>query len=139
MHDLDMGGALLILMALGSAQLLAAKFNFGVLLGWSVIASIAISYIVRMISGGSTASLSVYSTLCLVGYCLLPMVGLSLLHIFLGGAILSVLFGLLAASWSAHSAASIHVGLCDRLGDQKWLVFYPYFLFFAVMSLLAIA
>ncbi|CAG9461309.1 unnamed protein product [Pedinophyceae sp. YPF-701] len=137
MRELDMGGALLIVMAVGATQLLMAKLHFGVLLGWSVIAATAISWMARMVSGGSPNVLSVYSTLCLLGYCLMPMVVLSFVALVLPHGLLLHTIAALAAGWSAHAAALVHVGLSEGLAQHKWIIFYPYLCYFAIMALLA--
>jgi hypothetical protein len=48
--------------------------HFGVILGWSVIGSIAIYWVTSMLSGiDSSTRIDLYNTCCLLGYGMLPM------------------------------------------------------------------
>lgn len=54
-----------------------AKFNFGVLLGWSAVCSITIWFVVSSMAGPEAANkgaVDLYSCMCLLGYGMLPMV-----------------------------------------------------------------
>lgn len=56
------------------------KIHFGVLLGWTLVQSIVLWFIVNQISSSEAAehrSLDLYSCCCIVGYGLVPLIVLS--------------------------------------------------------------
>lgn len=64
------------------------KLHFGVILGWSVVASGILFLIVNQIAGQGnpdSQSIVLYSCCCLLGYCLIPIVILSSAAILLPG------------------------------------------------------
>lgn len=57
-----------------------AKIHFGVLLGWTLVQSIVLWFIVNQISSSEVAEhrlLDLYSCCCIVGYGLVPLIVLS--------------------------------------------------------------
>lgn len=75
-----------------------AKFNFGVLLGWSVVCSMTIWFVVSSMAGPEAANkgaVDLYSCMCLLGYGMLPMV----LY-----ALVSLLIPRCAAMWIVYSS-----------------------------------
>lgn len=67
LRDLDLGGPLLLAAALGFLHLLMGKLHFGVILGWTVVASLAISWVASLIAGPAVRAVDVYSCSCLLG------------------------------------------------------------------------
>jgi protein YIPF5/7 len=52
------------------------KLHFGVILGWSVVHSVLIWFLLNQLSGTEaedSKGLDLYSCCCVVGYCLLPI------------------------------------------------------------------
>jgi hypothetical protein len=57
----------------------SGKLHFGVILGWSVVGSMAVWFVAHNIGGGGGegpggAAPGLYDCCCLLGYCLLPLV-----------------------------------------------------------------
>ena len=53
------------------------KLHVGVILGWSVVHSILLWFILNQLAGpdrGDDKGLELYSICCLIGYCLVPLV-----------------------------------------------------------------
>jgi hypothetical protein len=52
------------------------KLHFGVILGWSVVMSIVLWFLLQQLAGaeGAEAKLDLYNCCCVVGYCMLPIV-----------------------------------------------------------------
>ncbi|KAL4531691.1 hypothetical protein Ndes2526B_g04207 [Nannochloris sp. 'desiccata'] len=78
-HDvdsLDLGGPLVYMACLGIAHLLVGKLHFGYILGWTIVGSGLIWFILGSITGhdGESGTLDLYSCCCLMGYSLLPLV-----------------------------------------------------------------
>lgn len=61
------------------------KVHFGIILGWSVCAAIALWFVAKNIAGDSpdVHACDLYSCYCVLGYCLLPMVAFSIFSILL--------------------------------------------------------
>jgi hypothetical protein len=83
-EDADLAGPFIFCMLFGVCQLLAGKLHFGVILGWTSLASLFV-YMVLNLLAGRYGSLDLYHCGSLVGYSLLPMVIFSLLSIFVPG------------------------------------------------------
>ncbi len=52
------------------------KLHFGVILGWSVVQSIVLYFVVNQLAGADSIeknALDLYSCCCLVGYCMAPI------------------------------------------------------------------
>lgn len=70
---------LLVLLLLRCLQM--GKMHFGVLLGWSVVQSIVLWFVVNQIASNEAAehrALDLYSCCCIVGYGMLPLIVLSM-------------------------------------------------------------
>lgn len=94
LESLDLGGPLIFMGLLGLAHLVVGKLHFGYILGWTVVGSVLIWFVLNSIaaSAGAAApspddaagrSLDLYSCCCLLGYCLLPLVLHALLALLL--------------------------------------------------------
>lgn len=81
-EDADLSGPILFYMLFGLCQLLGGKVHFGVILGWTTLASLFLYTIFNLLAG-KNGSLDFYRCVSLVGYCLIPMVLLSAFSIFL--------------------------------------------------------
>lgn len=54
----------------------AGKLHFGVILGWNVVASMAVWFVVNNLAGldgGLSKGLGLYDCCCLLGYCQVPI------------------------------------------------------------------
>lgn len=54
-----------------------AKLHFGIILGWSVVHSVVVYFLVNQLAGVEGAEgkgLELYDCCCVVGYCMLPVV-----------------------------------------------------------------
>jgi hypothetical protein len=83
-EDADLSGPIIFCVLFGVCQLLAGKLHFGVILGWTTLASLFL-YMVFNLLAGKNGSLDLYRCVSLVGYCLIPMVLFSALSIFVPG------------------------------------------------------
>lgn len=81
-EDPDLSGPFLFCMLFGLAQLLAGKVHFGVILGWTSIASLLL-YMIFNLLAGSNGNLDLYRCVSIVGYSLVPMVVFATLSVFL--------------------------------------------------------
>eukprot|EP00850_Spirogloea_muscicola_P016713 SM000138S00020 [mRNA] locus=s138:15970:17814:- [translate_table: standard] len=137
-EDGDLSGPLLLCMLLGLCQLLAGKVYFGVVLGWSALASLFLYYVVSMLAGAERG-LPLYRCCSLFGYCLLPLVLLSAVTIFLPpGTSVALLAAGLMVLWSARSCSGLFVALLPHMEQHRQLLAYSCALTYAAFALLII-
>jgi len=141
MQDLDVGGPLLFSTILGISHLLwHGKVHFGIILGWSVLAAIALWFVAKNIAGDSpdVGACDLYSCYCVLGYCLLPMVAFSIFSIFIPRGLLGVGAGTLTVIWCTALAAKLLVRRSPVLLQHRTLVAYPCFLTYTAFALLTL-
>ncbi|GMH32432.1 hypothetical protein BSKO_00266 [Bryopsis sp. KO-2023] len=142
LEDLDMGGALLFAALLGALHLMMGKLHFGIILGWSVVASAILFFVVNQLAGQGNPdghSIVLYSCCCLVGYCLIPIVGLSGLALMMPGLqMVRAAAGCICVVWSTFVASGLFVRRSPCLEDQRSLVAYPCFLVYSIFAVLTI-
>lgn len=138
MSDLDLGGPLLFVLLLSSLHLLTGHLHFGVILGWSVIGSIAIYWVTSMLSGiDSSTRIDLYNTCCLLGYGMLPMCMFAALDLVIPEGPLLVGLACIFVIWCTIVASKMFVIHAPSLMDNRILVAYPCALFYSAMALLS--
>ncbi|GAX80868.1 hypothetical protein CEUSTIGMA_g8303.t1 [Chlamydomonas eustigma] len=103
LDDLDMGGALVFVIVLGGLHLLMGKIHFGVILGWSVVHSVVLWYLINQLAGSGAAEskgLDLYSVCCVVGYCMVPLVVHSAISLLLPRGLLSLVLAVFCTIWN---------------------------------------
>ncbi|GIL93635.1 hypothetical protein Vretimale_19127 [Volvox reticuliferus] len=141
LDDLDMGGALIFVFVLAGLQLLMGKLHFGVTLGWSVVFSILLWFMLNQLVGSAGAeakNLDPYSCCCVVGYSMLPLVVYSAMVILIPRGPLSLAAAALCTLWAALTASRIFARRCPALGDLKGIIMYPCILAYAAFALLIV-
>jgi len=137
--ELDMGGALLFIFLLGGLHLLLGKLHFGIILGWTVVHSTVLWFLVNQLAGvdaSEAKGLELYSVCCIVGYCLAPMAVYSALSLLLPRGLASSLLGVLCTFWSAATASKVLVRRCSALSELKLLITVPCVLLFSAFAML---
>ena len=135
MDDTDLAGPLVFWGAFGLALLLSGKAQFGYIYGVALIGSLSIYSLLNVMSPQGIEASRVASVL---GYCLLPMVILSIISVpfqmdnWIG-------YGLSAIStlWCTYSASGIFV-IVQQMSEQRLLVAYPVGLLYACFALLSV-
>eukprot|EP00803_Ostreobium_quekettii_P002735 evm.model.scf_1534.2 EVM.evm.TU.scf_1534.2 scf_1534:5625-7995(+) len=142
LEDLDMGGPLMFAALLGGLHLLMGKLHFGVILGWSVVASAVLFFVVNQLAGHGnpdSQSLVLYNCCCLMGYCLIPTVLLSAFALLVPGrGILHLVCAGLCVVWSTHIASALFIRRSPCLVDLRTLVAYPCFLVYSIFAMLSL-
>ncbi|KAL3688673.1 hypothetical protein R1sor_014982 [Riccia sorocarpa] len=137
-EDADLSGPFMFCMLFGLFQLLAGKFHFGIILGWTSLASLFL-YIVFNLLAGRNGSLELYRAFSLVGYCLLPMVALSALSLFIPHrGIISFVISAIAVLWSTRACTSLLMVLFPTADEHRSLVAYPCALIYIAFTLLIV-
>ncbi|XP_059471497.1 protein YIPF5 [Neocloeon triangulifer] len=135
LQDTDMAGPLVFCLAFGSFLLLSGKVHFSYIYGIGVLGCMAMYALLTLMTVDGTTLGAVVSVL---GYCLLPMVGLSGINVLLSlqGFLGIVLTGLTIA-WCSLSASKLFVSMLN-MEHQLLLVAYPCALLYGVFALITI-
>ncbi|KAK8732854.1 hypothetical protein OTU49_006963 [Cherax quadricarinatus] len=135
LQDTDLAGPLAFCLAFGSFLLLSGKAQFGYIYGIGLLGCISMYGLLNMMS---MSGVSLGVVVSILGYCLLPMVGLAGINVLvsLQGPMGIVLTGA-AILWCSISASKLFVtGL--SMDHQQPLVAYPCALLYAVFALITI-
>jgi len=139
--ELDMGGALMFVVLLGGLHLLMGKLHFGIILGWSVVHSAVMWFLVNQIAGveaKEAQGLDLYSCCCVIGYCLAPITVFSALTLLLPRGLWPVGLGVVCTFWAAHTAARILSRRSIVLDDVRTLIMLPCILMFSSFTMLTL-
>ncbi|XP_029986643.1 protein YIPF5-like [Sphaeramia orbicularis] len=135
MNETDLTGPIVFCIALGVTLMMAGKAHFGYVYGISAAACVGMYVLLSLMSATRVSSGCVASVL---GYCLLPMVVLSVYAVVfsLQDAVGSVL-ALSVIGWCSFSASKIFSStLC--MDGQQLLVAYPCALLYGLFALLTV-
>ncbi|KAL6770228.1 hypothetical protein ACKKBG_A34115 [Auxenochlorella protothecoides x Auxenochlorella symbiontica] len=141
LESLDLGGPLIFMALLGFAHLLVGKLHFGYILGWTVVGSGLIWFVLNSMTGSDpeAADLGLYACCCLLGYALLPLVGHALLSLLLPRRSLAAIgLGVAAVFWSAGTAAKLFTKRSPALRGQTSVIMYPATLMYTAFALLTL-
>ena len=113
----------------------SGKPQFSYIYGVGLLGTTAIYLLLNLMS---PSGIDAYRTASVLGYCLLPMVGLGSIGIAVGtDHIVGYVLAVLSIVWCTHSASGIFTAVL-RMDRQRLLVAYPVGLFYACFSLLSI-
>lgn len=135
MDDADLAGPLVFWGAFGLALLLSGKAQFGYIYGVALVGSISIYGLLNVMS---PQGIEVSRTASVLGYCLLPMVILSVISVpfemdnWIGYALSTII-----TFWCTFSASGIFVTV-QQMTEQRLLVAYPVALLYACFALLSV-
>ncbi|KAA0203967.1 hypothetical protein HAZT_HAZT001679 [Hyalella azteca] len=135
LQDTDLAGPLVFCLAFGSFLLLAGKLQFGAIYGVGLLGCVALYGLLNLMSTNGVALGVVISVL---GYCLLPVVGLAGLNVLLSlqGAV-GALLATTAIFWCSWSASKLFVTAL-AMHHQQPLVAYPCALVYSVFALITV-
>jgi len=150
--SLDLGGPIIFLALFASCHLLVGKLHFGYILGWTVVGSILLWFILSQMAAsgdqqqfaddgdGNRNDLDLYSCCSIVGYSLLPLVvhaGLSLL--FPRRSAMTYAVAVVAVAWATAAATQLFVMRGkEGLRGKQAVVAYPCFLQYMAFALLTL-
>ncbi|ORY46702.1 hypothetical protein BCR35DRAFT_322895 [Leucosporidium creatinivorum] len=135
MDDADLAGPLVFCSVFASFLLLSGKPQFSYIYGVALVGSASIYALLNLMS---ESGIDAYRTASVLGYCLLPLVILSMVSIVasLDGT-LGYLLSCLSIAWCSYSASAIFSSVL-RLSHQRFLVAYPVGLLYAAFALLSV-
>merc|ERR1719384_240931 len=128
-RDADLAGPLVFCLAFGWMLLLTGKLHFNYIYGIGALGCVANYGLLTLMS---TASVSFFVVVSVLGYCILPIVALSAMSILISltGPI-GTIFTVLAVIWSSMSASKLFVTAFD-MEHQQLLLAYPCCMLYAV-------
>jgi len=135
MDDADLAGPLLFFFLFGMLLLLSGKPQFGYIYGFGLLGSMSIYTLLNLMSD---KGIDVYRVVSVLGYCLLPMVGVGAVSVVVTlDGIVGYLLSLLSIIWCTFSASGIFVAVL-RMSEQRLLVAYPVGLLYGCFALLSV-
>lgn len=137
MVDSDMAGPIVFLVVLGFCLLLAGKIHFGYIYGFGAFGNVAM-YTIMNLMAHAGHSLDMARTFSVLGYALLPIVGLAVVAVFVSlRNVVGAVLGLLCITWCTACATKFFEAALT-MKAQRWLIAYPVFLFYACFVLITI-
>ncbi|KAH6910389.1 Yip1 domain family protein [Coprinopsis sp. MPI-PUGE-AT-0042] len=135
MDDADLAGPIIFFFCFGISLLLSGKPNFGYIYGVGLFGSVSIYTLLNLMS---QRGIDVYRVASVLGYCLLPMVGVGVISVFatLEGT-LGLLLTTLSILWCTYAASGIFVAVL-QMSEQRLLVAYPIGLLYGCFALLTV-
>ncbi|KAG8996446.1 hypothetical protein FRB94_008277 [Tulasnella sp. JGI-2019a] len=138
MDDADMAGPICFFFAFGMFLLLSGRSQFGYIYGIALMGSLSIYALLNLMS---TNGIDAYRTASVLGYCLLPMVGVGALSVGRNFSTLSpymiASLSIISVVWCTYAASSIFVTIL-RMSDQRLLVAYPVGLLYGTFALFSV-
>jgi len=135
MDDADLAGPILFIFCFGTFLLFSGKLQFGYIYGVAFLGCVSIYTLLNLMS---EKGIDAYRVASVLGYCLLPMVGVGAVSVMvtLDGAI-GYLLSVLSVLWCTYAASGIFVAVL-RMSDQQLLVAYPVGLLYGCFALLSV-
>jgi hypothetical protein len=134
-NDSDLSGPVIIACILGCLHLITGNLHFGIILGWSIVTSGILCFVVNMLAEGSY--MTVHKALSIIGYCQIPTVIYSALTIVMPQGMIASICGFVCMTWSSYTCSSIIVYVVPTLHDIQLLMF-PCMLIFSAFTLLTV-
>lgn len=135
LQDTDLAGPIVFCVMFGFILLLSGKVHFGFIYGIGLIGCLGMYFLLNMMS---VSGVSLGVIVSVLGYCLLPMVGLAGVNLLLSlQGIIGTVLTALAVLWCSMSASKLFVTAL-AMQHQQALVAYPCALVYGVFALLAV-
>lgn len=135
MDDTDLAGPLVFCFCFGMFLLFSGKPQFGYIYGLALLGDLSFYVLLNLMS---ETGIDAYRVASVLGYCLLPLVLLSLVTVVVSmDGYLGYLLSILSILWCSYSASGIFVSVL-RMSEQRLLVAYPVSLFYATFALLSV-
>ncbi|KAF8482810.1 Yip1-domain-containing protein [Russula ochroleuca] len=135
MDDADLAGPLIFCFCFATFLLFSGKPQFGYIYGLALLGSISLYCLLNLMS---EQGIDAYRVLSVLGYCLLPMVGVGALSVVITlDGMLGYMLSSLSIVWCTYAASGIFVAVL-RMSDQRLLVAYPVGLLYGCFALLSV-
>ncbi|GJJ13369.1 hypothetical protein Clacol_007621 [Clathrus columnatus] len=153
MDDADLAGPVIFIFSFATFLLFSGSPQFGSIYGVALLGTISLYVLLNLMS---ESGIDAYRVASVLGYCLLPMVGvgavsvmvaleyivlyftsLSRLNSCLFSGLLGYILSLVSVIWCTYAASGIFVAVL-RMSDQRLLVAYPVGLLYGCFALLSV-
>ncbi|XP_066603114.1 protein YIPF5 [Prorops nasuta] len=137
LQDADLAGPVAFCLVFAAFLLFAgSKAHFGYVYGLAVTSCLMMYILLSLMS--STGNITLSSVASILGYCLLPVVGLAGLSVFVGlrGPI-GLILAAVTVAWAAISASRLFSTMSGE-DNQRLLIAYPCFLLYGVFTVIVI-
>ncbi|TFK25700.1 Yip1-domain-containing protein [Coprinopsis marcescibilis] len=135
MDDADLAGPIIFFFCFGISLLFSGKPNFGYIYGVGLFGSVSMYTLLNLMS---ERGIDAYRTASVLGYCLLPMVGVGLISVMVAlDGTFGYLLTMLSILWCTYSASGIFVAVL-QMSEQRLLVAYPTGLLYGCFALLTV-
>ncbi|ODQ80818.1 hypothetical protein BABINDRAFT_161022 [Babjeviella inositovora NRRL Y-12698] len=136
MNDADLAGPILFVLMFGSFLLMAGKVQFGYVYGVGLFGTISLHYLFKLM--GDNPGMDVLRSCSVIGYCLLPLVLLSLAGVFVNlDCFFGYIAGALSVLWCTLAASGFFQSVL-RVNGVRALIGYPLMMFYSVFALMVI-
>ena len=133
----DMSGTLFIAGMFGFLLMLRGKIQFGYIYGCGLTGCMLMCLLINLLTKKGVY-VELYSCMSILGYSLLPFCILASGSLFFDLVNpIGIIFCFLIIGWSTLTATRFFAHSLD-MGDQKYLIAYPTFLFYTVFLLLCL-
>lgn len=131
----DLSGPFLYYISFCTIQLLSGKVQFGVVLGWIVVYSTLLYFLLNMLDG-KYCNLDLYKSFSIVGYSFLPILVFSAVSLFVppGAAAARLCLAAVFVLWSTWVSARVLANGNELSG----LIAYPCFLIYTLFAMLVL-
>jgi len=140
-YDSDLSGPIVFILGLGFSHMLAGKVLFGLIIGWTIITSLGMSWLVNLLVGPG-GDIGMHACCSILGYCLLPQIFLALFNLVVGKSIALSVLALFCVLWSTRVASRFVVVRLKAkhipVEEQRSLLAYPWLLTFSMFALLSL-
>ena len=134
--DADLAGPLCFCLAFGALLLLSGKIHFNYIYGIGGLGCVTIYGLLCLMNVKNEVALTV--VVSVLGYCILPIVGLSGLGVLVSlQGVFGTVLALVAVGWCSISASKLFVTAFD-MEHQQLLVAYPCSMLYALFALITV-
>ncbi|KAF8520163.1 Yip1-domain-containing protein [Hysterangium stoloniferum] len=135
MDDADMAGPVLFYFAFATFLLISGSPQFGSIYGVALLGTASLYTLLNLMS---ESPIDAYRVASVLGYCLLPMVGVGAGSIVIAlDGVIGYFLSVLSVIWCTYAASGIFVTVL-RMSDQRLLVAYPVGLLYGCFGLLSV-
>ncbi|KAF8906484.1 Yip1-domain-containing protein [Gymnopilus junonius] len=135
MDDADLAGPIFFCFCFGISLLFSGKSNFNYIYGVGLFGSASLYTLLNLMS---EQGIDAYRVASVLGYCLLPMVGVGAISVIMAlDGTFGYLLSIVSILWCTYAASGIFVAVL-RMSDQRLLVAYPVGLLYGCFALLSI-
>ncbi|KAI0074168.1 Yip1-domain-containing protein [Panus rudis PR-1116 ss-1] len=135
MDDADLAGPLIFIICFGIFLLFSGKPQFGYIYGVGLLGCASIYTLLNLMS---ERGIDAYRVASVLGYCLLPMVGVGAVSVVVAlDGLLGFVLSMLSILWCTYAASGIFVAVL-QMSEQRILVAYPVGLLYGCFALLSV-